>query len=198
METLVTALREVGRACQMPAGDRYSLQTPIFRGDSYVEQFIRWLEDVATIVEWPVPVRLLQLWYCLTEPAKSYPLGPDRDHIFQALWARFGTTARNSRDRLQSLRRDLRTSLQDHANAIDKLAQIAYSRTDPEEWRDLIYEAFFKTVGGLQRYYLGAKISTIEKAGRWATSAGSSWLGPNWACPWWVELSSSPGQEEGW
>jgi len=41
METLITALREVSGASQAPPGDRYSLRTPIFRGDSYVEQFIR-------------------------------------------------------------------------------------------------------------------------------------------------------------
>jgi len=74
-------------------------------------------------------------------------------------------TTRDARDKLQSMQRDRRTSLQDHANAIKKLAQIAYSRTDPEERRDLIYEAFFRIVhnGRLQRYYLAAKISTIEE-----------------------------------
>jgi len=49
---------------------------------------------------------------------------------------------------------------------MEKLAQTAYNRTDPEERRDLICEAFFRTVnnGWLQRYYLAVKISTIEEA----------------------------------
>jgi len=56
--------------------------------------------------------------------------------------------------------------VQDYANAIKKLALRAFSRTDLEEQRELVYEAFFRTMnnGGLQRYYLAAKISTIEKA----------------------------------
>jgi len=59
IEALVTALREVQWASQAPPGDRYCLKPPIFGGDSDVEQFIREFEDVATIAEWPAPVRIL-------------------------------------------------------------------------------------------------------------------------------------------
>lgn len=56
--------------------------------------------------------------------------------------------------------------MQDHPNTIERLAQIAYSRTEEEEWRYRIYEAFFRMVNnaGLQCYYLAAKINTIEGA----------------------------------
>jgi len=81
----------------------------------------------------------------LTGPAKNYAVGEDVG-IYQALRARFGLTARYARTKLQSVRRDQRTPLQDHANAIERLALIAYSRTTPEERRELVYEAFFSTV----------------------------------------------------
>ena len=118
METLIAALREVGKATP---GDRYRLRPPIFGGDGDVEQFIREFEEVATLAEWPAPVRILQLRTCLTGQAKSYALGPDVGHIFQALRSRFGLTARAARDRLRTIRRDRKTSLQDHANAIKAL-----------------------------------------------------------------------------
>jgi len=75
-------------------------------------------------------------------------------------------TARDARTKLQNMRRDRKTSLQDHANAIERLALIAYNQTAPEERRELVYEAFFSTINnsGLQKHYLAAKISRIEGA----------------------------------
>jgi len=60
METLVTALPEVGKVRPAPPGDRYRLKPPIF-GDDDVKQFIREFEDVVTIAEWTAPGRLFQL-----------------------------------------------------------------------------------------------------------------------------------------
>jgi len=67
METLITALREFGEATP---GDRYRLRPPIFGGDG--EQFIREFEEVATLAEWPAPVRILHLRTCLTGPQVSF------------------------------------------------------------------------------------------------------------------------------
>jgi len=66
LEGLVTARRAVRPANQASPGDRYTLQPPNFGGNYDVEQFIREIEEVATIAEWPAPVRLLQLRSCLT------------------------------------------------------------------------------------------------------------------------------------
>jgi len=127
LESLVIALRAVGLANQASPGDRYRLRPPIFGDDCDVEQFIREFEDISTIAEWPAPVHLLQLQSCLTGPAKNYAIGEDVGQIYQALRARFGMTARDARIKLQNMRRDRRTSLQDHANAIERLALIAYN-----------------------------------------------------------------------
>jgi len=103
---------------------------------------------------------------CLTGQAKSYALGPDASHIFQALRSRFGLTARAARDHLRAIRKDKKTSLTDHANAIEALAQVAHGNDDPEAQRGAVYEAFFHTVNNprLQWYYLAAKVTTIKKA----------------------------------
>jgi len=104
METLIAALREVGKATPE---DRYRLRPPIFGGDGDVEQFIREFEEVATLAEWAAPVRILQFRTCLTGSAKSYALGPDVGHIFQALRSRFGLTARAARDCLRTIRKTM-------------------------------------------------------------------------------------------
>jgi len=66
------------------------------------------------------------------------------------------------------MRTDQRTLLQDHANAIGRLALIAYSQTAPEERRELVYETFFSTVNdsALQTYYLAATIEEALEMGR--------------------------------
>ena len=80
--------------------------------------------------------------------------------------SRFGITARGAIGRLRSLRRDRKTSLQDHANAIEALAQVANGDDDPDERRGTVYEVFFHTINspGLQQYYLAAKVTTIKEA----------------------------------
>jgi len=127
VETLVTALQELRGMSQMPPGDRYCLQPRNFGREGYVERFTRDFEDVATIAEWPAQVRILQPRACLTGRAKSFALGPDEAHILRALRTRFGLTAEEASDRLQVMRRNRRTPLADHANAVEHLAQAALS-----------------------------------------------------------------------
>jgi len=87
---------------------------PVFRGEGDVEQFIREFQVVATITEWPAPVRVLQLRACSTGRAKGFALGPDEAHILRALRTRFGMTSEEASDPLQVMRRDRRTLLEDH------------------------------------------------------------------------------------
>jgi len=87
-----------------------------------VEQFIIEFGDVATIAEWPAPVRILKLRACLTGQARSFALKPDEAHIVRALRTRFGMTAQDAKVKLQGLWRDRRTSLQDRANIIEMSA----------------------------------------------------------------------------
>jgi len=131
-----------------------------------VERFIREFEDVATIAEWPARVRILQLRACLTGRAKSFALGPDEAHIMRALRTRFGLTAEEASDHLKVMRRDRRTLLEDHTNEVELLAQAAFGHATANDRKRLIYNAFFRSVNhpDLQRYWLAAKVSSIEEA----------------------------------
>jgi len=140
---------QVHGASQAPPGDRYRLKPLIFGGDSDVEQFICKFEDVATIAEWSAPVRVLQLRACLTGLAKSFALAPDEAYILRAFWTRFGLTAQEVADKLQGLRRDRRTLLEDHANTVQRLAQTAFSQVKGDEKRRLVYNAFFRSINNL-------------------------------------------------
>jgi len=131
-----------------------------------VEQFIREFQDVATIAEWPAQVRVLKLRACLTGRTKSFALGPDEKHILRALRTRFGMTPEEASDRLQVMRTDRRTSLEDHANEVERLAQVAFGYATGSERQCLVYNAFLKTINhpDLQRHWMAAKVSSLDVA----------------------------------
>jgi len=97
---------------------------------------------------------------------KSFALGPDEAHILRALRARFGLTTDEAADRLQVMRRDRRTPLEDHANEVERLTQAAFGHATGNDRKRLVYNAFFRSVNhpDLQRYWLAAKVSSIEEA----------------------------------
>jgi len=75
-------------------------------------------------------------------------------------------SAEEAEDRLQALRRSRRTTLEEHANTVERLAQAAYSHATGAEKQRLVYNAFFKSVNdsGLQRYWLAVKVRSLEEA----------------------------------
>jgi len=83
-------------------------------------------------------------------------------------------TASAAGDRLQAIRRDKKTLLQDHANAIEALAQVAHGDDNPKERRGTVYKAFFHTVNnpGLQRYITRTSFAyVVNFYFSWATRA---------------------------
>jgi len=82
------------------------------------------------------------MWYALANKAKPYRLGPDADSIFAALWTRFVLSAVDAKVCLQGLRRDPRTSLQEHALTVKRLAQIAHSEFSPTNRERYTFDTF--------------------------------------------------------
>jgi len=64
------------------------------------------------------------------------------------------------------MKRDRRTPLEDHANEVERLVQAAFGHATGRDRRRLVYNAFFRSVNDpdLQRYWLAAKVSSIEEA----------------------------------
>jgi len=105
--------------------DRYRLKAPTFTGEEAVEQFIQEFHDVMEVTQWPPRVALLKLRMALMDKAKPYGVGPDIDGILASLRARFGISAIDARARLQKLRHDPHTSLQEHATTVSSLTPSA-------------------------------------------------------------------------
>jgi len=64
------------------------------------------------------------------------------------------------------MRRDRRTPLEDQANVVERLAQMAFSQVTGGERKRLLYNLFFRSINDpdLQRYWLVAKVSSLEEA----------------------------------
>jgi len=121
---------------------------------------------VAAIAEWLAPVCIFKLRACLTGQAISFALGLNEAHILRALRTRSGLTAEEASYQLQTMRRERRTPLEDHANLVECLAQTAFSHAAGTERKRLVYNAFFRSINNpdLQHYWLSAKASSLGEA----------------------------------
>jgi len=77
----------------------------------------------------------------------------DVNSIFAALWARFGISAIDTWFHLQGLWQDPRTSLQEHAATVKRLAQIAHSDLSPVNRERYTFNAFVQSVNDLGPHY---------------------------------------------
>jgi len=64
------------------------------------------------------------------------------------------------------MRRNRWTPLEEHANAMERLAQTAFSQAEGDERKRLAYNALFRSINnpGLQCYWLAAKVSSLKEA----------------------------------
>jgi len=131
-----------------------------------VEQFIQEFREVIDLAQWPPRVAFIQLRRALTEQAKPYGLGTNIGGIFAVLWARFGISAVDARTRLQRLCRSPRTSLQEHAATVKRLAQIAYSDLPVQHQERYTYDAFVQSLNnlGLHHQLQANRVTTVENA----------------------------------
>jgi len=146
--------------------DRYRLKAPTFMGEEAVEQFIQEFQEIMEIAQWPPRVALLKLRMALKDKAKPYGTGPDVDGIFASLRARFGISAIDARARLQRLRRDPHTPLQEHATTVMRLAQIAFRDLPQANRERYTYDAFVQSINdlGLHHQFQARGIITAEGA----------------------------------
>jgi len=75
-------------------------------------------------------------------------------------------TSKEASDRLQVMRRDRRTSLENHAKEVERLAQVAFGYATGPERQRVVYNAFLKNINhpDLQRHWMTAKVSSLDVA----------------------------------
>ena len=91
-----------------------------------------------------------------------------RRQMFNSLRARYGLTPREAGARLAGLRKESRTSLQEHATEVERLVGVAYHGMEQEQRREMTVETFASTLNNppLQRHLLAVATPTLEAAVR--------------------------------
>lgn len=150
------------------------LRVPTFDGTGEVEGFITQFEGVAALAPWTPDVLLLQLQAALTGGAHDLGHGPTVEAILASLRLRYGITPREARGKLEALRKDPQTTLQEHSTLVGKLARLAYAGLPEVHQLEMAKERFLSSLGnlGLQKHLLGVPTPTMEAAVR----AGNEYL----------------------
>lgn len=154
--------------------ERVRLKTPTFDGNEDVELFINQFNDVAQVCRWPPDIQLLQLREALKEGARTCGRGETVDSVFDSLRLRYGLTPREARVKLNTVKKDPKTSLQEHAIQIERLVRAAYGTLPGRDRREMVMDYFCSSLAnvGLQRHLLAIELNNLDEAVR----AGNEYL----------------------
>ena len=149
-------------------------RAPQYNGQGDVEYFVSRFEAVSDANDWGHAAALLHLREALKEDAEGCGKAATVPAVYAALRARFGLSPREARSRLSTLRKEYRTSLQEHAAEVERLITIAYGELPIEYQAGLKAETFCSTLGymPLQRHLLAVPANTLKDAVR----AGNEFL----------------------
>jgi hypothetical protein len=162
MERLSEVLERV-LLTQVP-GRRDTFKIPEFDGSTDVSYFLRQFQDIMEANNWNRAAALLHLREALKGKAQDCGNADTTEGVFQALQARFGMSIREARNKLTLLKKENRTTLQEHAAEVSRLMNTAYQDLPPDHRHRLILDTFQSTLGNayLQRHLLAVNAPTLE------------------------------------
>ena len=173
---LIEELRRERENRQQPTpAPREVFKAPGYNGVGSIEVFIRQFLDVAEANNWREGATILHLRRALTEEARDCGgAGESVADILTALRARFGISPREARAKLNSIKKELSTSLQTHASRVKELVGIAYQEMPRGLQDQLALDQFINTLNhtGLQRHLLAVRPEGLSEA----VTAGCEYL----------------------
>lgn len=172
LHRLTNVLEEMRTEGRRPGPPQF--KAPEFDGSGDVEYFIQQFEDVVMANEWRPLASILHLREVLKDAARECGKAGTVEGIFENLRVRFGMTVRGAQAQLSILKRDFKTSLQQHAALVEKLVTVAYPDLPPVHRNIMMRDTFTNTLGhaGLQRHLLAVPTPTLADAVR----AGNEYL----------------------
>ena len=155
--------------------DRNRVKLPTFDGTGDVELFITQFYDVGRVCQWTPEVQLLHLREALKGTARDCGRGENVAAVVNCVGQRFGLTVREARTKLNSLKRDYKTTLKEHAIIVERLVGIAYGNLPYHARQTMLIDQFCSTLcnAGLQRHLLAVNADNLDEAVR----AGNEYLG---------------------
>lgn len=176
MDRLTEVLERLvaGATAHQPPPPRDEFKAPRFEGTGDVEYFITQFLEVAGANNWQPGAAVIHLRAALKDTARDCGKAQTVDGIFANLRARFGLTAREAKAKLAVLRRDHKTTLQEHACEVERLVSTAYADLPAVHLQRMVIDTFHATIGDayLQRHLLAIETPDLEAAVR----AGNEYL----------------------
>ena len=166
LAALVAVLTAQNNLLQQPRPVEEHFKPPEFDGTGSVEVFIRQFEDVAEANHWGLGAALLHLRRSLRGEARDCGAGADFAEVCIALRTRFGMTQREAATKLSQLRKEGKTSLQEHATRLKELLRTAHP-TLPAVHRDEMSLTYFVSTlnhAGLQGHLLARGPQNLAEA----------------------------------
>ena len=151
---------------QQPPPPAQAFKAPRYTGVGSVEVFIQHFQDVAETNNWAPGAALLHLRGVLEDEARDCGAAGTVDGIFAKLRARYGMTPREARAKLTSIKKEFKTSLQEHASRIEELVQIAYPDMEEALRLEMSLDSFCNSLGltALQRHLLAVRPESLQAA----------------------------------
>ena len=195
LQALLREMREQNQMRQQPRNDLEVFKAPEYNGLGSIEVFIKQFSDVADANAWTRGAALLHLRRALKDEARDCGAGDEVEEIFEALRARFGISPREARSKLSNIRKEYKTSLQEHATTIKELMRIAYPDLPGGLQVEMGLDYFVNSLhnSALQRHLLAIRPDTIAAA----VAAGNEYLQVKTGSTSFKQLEGE-GQEEEW
>ena len=149
-----------------PPPPAQAFKAPRYTGVGSVEVFIQHFQDVAETNNWAPGAALLHLRGVLEDEARDCGAAGTIEGIFAKLRARYGMTPREARAKLTSIKKEFKTSLQEHASRIEELVQIAYPDMEEALRLEMSLDSFCNSLGlpALQRHLLAMRPESLQAA----------------------------------
>lgn len=161
MEELTEALQNLQPRPHHPA-----LKPPQFNGSGDVNLFLDRLTDVARLNAWGTEEHLLHLRLSLVDKAADYSTGDTIQAVTDALKTRFGTSQRQARDKLRTLKRQPRQSIHDLGQEVRRLVRLAHPALADQDRTDLAMDVFVQAIDNraLKRHLLATPAISLNDA----------------------------------
>jgi hypothetical protein len=149
-----------------PHGRKDTFRIPEYDGSTDICYFLRQFRDIATASAWNPAAALLHLREALKGNAQECGNADTVEGVLEALQEKFGLSIREARNKITLLRKEGKTTLQEHAAEVTKLMNNAYQDLPQEHRQRLILDTFQNTINNtyMQRHLLAINPRDIKEA----------------------------------
>ena len=165
MNRLASVLERLSRAQPSPA-HREVFKAPDFTGEGNVEYFLQQFQEVAVANEWSEMAILLHTRTHLKNNASKCWSHATLKEVFEAFRSKYELTVRKARTLLNSLKRDTKLFLTDHATEVKRLVEAAFTNLPQTHRQETILDLFCNSLNHayLQKYWLALKPKSLSEA----------------------------------